>query len=172
MFIAVATKNQTKLDAVTACFTKWYQQEEIDVVGYPVSSGVPETPYNDETYQGALQRCKGLKELVKADCYVGLESGLVTRSGLLYEETWAVIMAGSKTVSAYSSGILVSDRILLAMKDQALSHAEVMKMMDKELESSSGSNSIGNNTWHHYTGGKLDRVLGFEEALRNTIALL
>ncbi len=67
-------------------FKTFYSNEAIEVLGHDADSKMPEAPHDNETYEGALNRAQACYELGGADCYVGLESGLVERYGHFFEE--------------------------------------------------------------------------------------
>lgn len=164
MKIAIGSKNQRKIDVAKRVFKQYFQEQNIDVIGINADSGVSETPYDIETYQGAKNRANFAKKESSADYYVGLESGLVERYGHLYEEAWAVIVTASDNEFAgYSSGLKVPDYITSRMKQEKLKHYEVMNLIEKEM------GNIPNDTWGTYSGGTIARKVSLEEALRNAV---
>lgn len=143
------------------------KDENIEVLGYSTSSGVPETPYGEQTYQGAKTRSRNCMDSGIADCYVGLESGLVERYGDLYEEAWAhLITKDGKEYTGYSSGLKVPDYITTRMKELDMEHCDVMTLIGEEL------GNLPNDTWGTYSGGLILREISLGEAVRNALIQL
>jgi non-canonical (house-cleaning) NTP pyrophosphatase len=153
-------KNETVRKVVEQLFPL---EKDIEVVGCNVQSLVPDTPYDDETYQGARNRAVHSKENdLYAHYYIGLESGLVERYGHIYEEAWAVVIASDGwECYGYSSGLKVPDYILGRMKKENMAHSDVMALIEEEF------GKLPNDTWGTYTGGAILRTVSLEEALRN-----
>jgi len=125
--LAIATKNKHKIKVVSKVFSKHFA-DILDVHGVDVPSMVPETPYNDETPEGAMSRCRQLADREGDDYCVGIESGLVERYGYLFEEVWAAVSNGAHESIGYSSGLFVSDRVTEIMKLRLIGHfVEVFK---------------------------------------------
>ncbi len=164
MKILLGSDSERKIDVVKQVFKQYFKQEEIEIFGIKANSGVSETPYGEETYQGAKNRALFIKKESSANYYVGLESGLVERYGHLYEEAWAVIVTSEGTEFAgYSSGLTVPDYITNRMQTQAMEHYEAMALIEKEL------GELPNDTWGTYSGGQIARKVSLEEALRNAV---
>jgi inosine/xanthosine triphosphatase len=87
----VGSKNPTKIKAVQIALYKLEELEQdhflaqIEVRGDNVSSGVADQPRNDqETIQGAINRCQELRDKYPNSICVGLEGGVQeTEHGLL-----------------------------------------------------------------------------------------
>lgn len=166
MRIVVGSTSERKIEAVRRIVTELFPRDgDIDCTGTAVASGVPETPYDEQTYRGAKQRATSAREkLPQATFAVGLESGLVERYGHLYEEAWAVcIDAEGNEFTGYSSGLKVPDSVLEEMQARGKTHAEVMTI----LEARHGQ--LSNDTWGSYSGGIIARQTSLEEAIRNAL---
>ena len=133
--------------------------------GYASKSGVPETPYDKETFDGSRNRAMNArKKFPEADWYIGLESGLIERYGHMYEEAWATIIdREGKEYYGYSSGLKVPDYILKKMKDMNMQHCDVMEVIEKEF------GKLPNDTWGTYSGELILREVSLEESLRNAL---
>jgi non-canonical (house-cleaning) NTP pyrophosphatase len=138
---------------------------DINMEGYAAASGVPETPYDAETFCGAQNRAhEACVHMVGADHYIGLESGLVERYGHIYEEAWSVVLtADGKEYAGYSSGLKVPDYVLQKMDELKIEHNEVMTILEEE------HGKLANDTWGNYSGGMLIREVSLEEAIRNAL---
>lgn len=139
--------------------------EKVEVTGYPAKSGVPDTPWDQETFAGAKNRAlDALNHQSGAKYYLGLESGLIERYGHIYEEAWAaVIDQNGKEFYGYSSGLKVPDFILKKMDELKMEHSDAMTIIEEEF------GKLPNDTWGTYTGGAILREISLEEALRNAL---
>src|SRR3989338_11234067 len=165
--IVVGTTSNKKIDIVKKVFLEFFKNDEITTEGYPAESGVPETPWNEETLRGALNRASTSKAKVDGDYYVGLESGLVERYGHVYEEAWcAIVTKDGKEYFGYSSGLKVPDYLLNKMKEMNLKHYELLNLLDKK------SQLLHKDTWANYSGGLISREIGLEESIRNALVQL
>jgi non-canonical (house-cleaning) NTP pyrophosphatase len=137
------------------------------LVCYPAASGVRETPHDQETLDGARNRARACRRLYPNAFCIGLESGLVERFEQWFEEAWAFVIApDGREAVGYSSGLRVPDYVLRRMRESGLPHAEVMGLIESER------GIPANDTWGNYSGGRIGRVVGLEEALRNAFVLV
>lgn len=164
MKVVLGSKSQLKINLTEMVFSQSLP-DDVEVEGLGVSSGVPETPWGEETYRGALNRARACQaEGDAADYFVGLESGLVERFGILFEEAWAVVIStDGRELVGYSSGLPIPKIVVNMMNDKKLKHYQVMDILDNEFTASS------KDTWHLYSGGKISRALSLEESLRNAL---
>lgn len=165
MKIIVGTENKIKINTVKKVFEEIFKSFDLKIVGLAVKSGVPETPYDKQTFDGARNRAIMIKNDKKeADFFVGLESGLAERYGHIYEEAWSCIVTkDGKEFFGYSSGLKVPDYILKKMDDLEIEHCMAMEMVEKEF------GNLPNDTWGTYSGGLVIRKISFEEAIRNAL---
>lgn len=167
MKVIVGTKNKKKVSAATRIFQEVLAPTDLEVMSYDAKSGVPEAPFNDETYRGALSRAKDCSNLA-ADYFVGIESGLVERYGHLFEEAWAVVISkDNKTFLGYSSGLLIPSVVAKRMR-AGEKHNDIMKHYDQLFDLPDDNR----DTWSRYTGGNISRQISLDEALRNSIIQL
>lgn len=138
---------------------------DISIEGYAAASGVPETPYDIQTFRGAQHRAHDANvHMPGADYYIGLESGLTERYGHIYEEAWSVVLTTEgKEYVGYSSGLKVPDYVLQKMDELNMQHNEVMTILEQE------HGKLANDTWGNYSGGMLIREISLEEAIRNAL---
>ncbi|MFA6297236.1 MAG: inosine/xanthosine triphosphatase [Candidatus Paceibacterota bacterium] len=163
MKISVGSKSDRKINIAKKVFSE-FLSDDIKVTGFGAKSGVPETPYGEDTFKGSLNRAKDTEtNNLNFDFYVGLESGLIERYGHLYEEAWATVIKEGKEYHGYSSGLKVPDFILDRMNESKMEHCEVMTLIEKEF------GSLPNDTWGTYSGGLIERTTSLEEAIRNAL---
>lgn len=165
MKIVVGSNSQRKIDTVKKVFEHFFKNGEFEVVSHSSKSGVPETPYDKQTFDGARSRAMDAKNNgVVADFYVGLESGLVERYGHIYEEAWSCAITNKgKEYFGYSSGLKVPDYILKRMDELKLEHCMAMEIIEKEF------GHLPNDTWGTYSGGIIIREVSLEESIRNAL---
>lgn len=167
MKIAVGTKNPNKVKTVIKVVqtTLKLSADKIEIESVDVSSGVPEAPHDRETFDGAVNRARGVMEVLTADLYIGIESGLVERYGTYFEEAWTVVIAqnGDQRIG-YSSGLMLPPIVVERMR-AGEKHNDIMKYYDELFELPPDNR----DTWSRYTGGNISRVISLEEALRNAL---
>lgn len=97
MKIAVATKSLEKIEGIKKAFSRFFEINEIEIFSKQVKSGVPEQPFDDETYKGALNRVKCIqKEMPEMDFYISCEAGIDVNFGQ-YFNVQVVCIYDSKT---------------------------------------------------------------------------
>ncbi len=166
MKFVIGSKSQRKIDISEKVIRQFFNNENITIESYDADSKVPYTPYDKQTYDGAVNRANDSRKNIKdADYYIGLESGLVERYGHIYEEAWAVVISSkdNKEYYGYSSGLKVPDYIIKKMDDLKMEHFGVMAIIEKEFD------KLQNDTWGTYSGGIILREVSLEEALRNAL---
>lgn len=165
MKVAIGSASERKIKITEEIIRELFKDQEIEIVGYAAVSGVPDTPYDEQTFNGAKNRALDAKKHVKgADYHIGLESGLVERYGHMYEEAWAAVInnAGGEFFG-YSSGLKVPDYILQKMDELKMEHCDVMTTVEKD------HGKLPNDTWGTYSGGMLARAVSLKESLRNAL---
>jgi inosine/xanthosine triphosphatase len=92
MKIIVASKNPVKINAALSGFLKMFPNEQFEVEGVSVSSGVYEQPKSDvETFTGAMNRAENASKETKADYWVGIEGGIEQKDSGMEAFAWVVI---------------------------------------------------------------------------------
>ena len=77
--VAIATASREKIDGITKAISRFYNLElpEIEICYASVESGVPSQPFNEETYEGALNRVNSIRKKFKEmDLYISCEAGI------------------------------------------------------------------------------------------------
>lgn len=79
MKVLIGTKNQGKIEGAKRALGHY--SDNIEIVGIPVNSDVPDQPVNNQIYEGAKNRVKNLKKYaeennVEADLFLAIESGI------------------------------------------------------------------------------------------------
>lgn len=169
MNIILGTTSKIKKQALISILEQ-YQEimpflKDCKVIPYEVESSVPTTPYNSQTLQGARNRVKALfrRFPARGELFVGLESGLAEREGMLFEECWCVIVDKREQEHiGYSSGLILPTHITTEM-EKGISHPDALKKIAERM----GFNH--RDTWSVYSHGKLSRTESIKEAFRNAL---
>jgi len=161
MKIYIATKNINKVELVKKIFTEEFTGMEIIVDSGDAKSEVPDTPWEEQTFNGAKNRAKNSRISVPGyDYYIGLETGLVSRYGELFEEAWCVITnADNKEFSGYASGYLISKDIKIDIQNNKDTNTRVLIVWDATT-----------NDFVMYTGNKDIRKISLNNAITSAIS--
>ncbi len=94
MKILMGTKNPGKIQGAKEAFEKYFDNVQIE--GIAVNSDVKNQPIDEETFQGAKNRVKNLKQYaknnnIKADYYIASEAGIINMLGDWIDINVAVI---------------------------------------------------------------------------------
>jgi len=91
--IIVASQNPVKLQATLTAFQRMFAEEQFEIEGVSVESGVSEQPASDnETYQGASNRVENaFTAAPDADYWVGLEGGIEVKNSQMESFAWMVV---------------------------------------------------------------------------------
>jgi non-canonical (house-cleaning) NTP pyrophosphatase len=162
MIVCIGSTSARKIETVQKLFAQF--EKAVTVKGFAATSGVPETPWDRETYEGARNRATFTRQQdPAADYFLGLESGLLERYEHIFEEAWCCVIAKDGTeYYGYSSGLKVPDSITKRMQRENLEHNQVMTAIEREL-------GLPDDTWATYSGQKIARSVSLEEAVRNAL---
>ena len=116
MKILIGTKNPGKIEGAKLAFSKYF--EDIEIIGIPVESEVPDQPFDKEVLEGAKNRVKNVIKYAKdnnieADYFIAIEGGITTSLGTIIEMNIAVIESkdGYQSVGT-SQGFPIPERFL------------------------------------------------------------
>lgn len=141
MKIAVGSTNPAKLEAVREAFTLAFPDQEIQIEGVEVSSGVSAQPLGaEETVLGAENRAQGaLGKVSGADFGVGLEAGLENIAGHWFTSGWVAVCdsKGRKGI-AQSTKIEVAPKIMKLVHEGKELGDAVHTILGKDVRQSSG----------------------------------
>ena len=78
MKLRIASNSIDKINGIKIAFSRHFQIEEteIEVFHQSADSGVPDQPFGEETYQGAINRVKYLIDSGDTDFYISCEAGI------------------------------------------------------------------------------------------------
>ena len=145
MKILIGTKNPGKIEGCRKAFERYFDNVEIE--GIPVSSDVPDQPFDKEVLNGSRNRVKNVKKYAKdnnieADFYVAIEGGITTSLGTIIEMNIATVEdnKGIQSVGT-SQGFPIPERYMDEIKE-----TDFGRLMDRLLdgnELSKGKGGIG-----------------------------
>lgn len=161
--ITLGSSSKIKQQAVKIVFTQLFNVSP-QITTQDVASHVPEAPHNQQTYQGALNRALALARKSDTLC-IGIESGIASRYGMVFEEAWSVIILQGRQYTGYSSGLMLPAGLVKLM-DEGTPHDQAIQLFDKK------STGEAKDTWAVYTNEVLSRQLSLEEAIRNAAVQL
>lgn len=168
MRIVLGTTSKIKIQAIRELLDGYLSEGTYSLISYDVESEVTDTPYDSQTLQGARNRAKSLirNHRLEGELFVGLESGIVEREDMLFEECWGVIYDNEENEHVgYSSGFMLPKIVTSEMK-KGRSHVEVMRELADELEIDR------KDTWATYSHNKIKRIESIKEAFRNAFLLI
>ena len=152
MKVVVGSTNPVKLKAVEEAFQTFFE-EELEVVGKEVGSGVVDQPWGEEeTRKGARNRAIRSLEKGKGDFGVGLEGGVTEVEGKLFECAW-VVVKDRKGKEGLGGGLYFELPVKVAEKiRQGGELGPIMDELLQEKDVKKKSGAIG-----VFTKGKLTR---------------
>lgn len=161
MKLLIGTTNKTKINGALEAFKEYYNNVSIE--GISVSSEVSEQPLNEEIYLGARNRVNNLinfskKNKIKAEYYLGIESGIMNLYGKYIIINIAIIKDnnGHESIGT-SSGFPVPDKYV-----QEIINTDLGKVIDNIYK----ENNIRTNkgTISFLTKDKINRTILTKEA--------
>jgi len=170
MKILIATQNKGKVEGAKRAFEKYF--DDVEIVGISAPSDVPEQPVNDETFWGAKNRVKNLKQIAKekgidADYFVAIESGMMNSLGSWMIVNIAVVedKNGLESVSS-SPGFPVPEKLVEKIKEIGLGQVMDNHFNESDLRSRGG----GIQLLTHDVVSRIDLTeIAFEMALTKFI---
>lgn len=161
MKILIGSKNPSKIEGAKQAFCEYF--EEVEIIGYPVSSNVSDEPVDKDIYKGAKNRVDNLIKYAKehdivADYYLGIESGITNLLGKWMITNVAVI----KDKSGYESwGTSPSFPVPQKYVNEII-EKELGSVMDRLFNKEDLRSNVGGI--NYLTKGKLDRFFLTKQA--------
>ncbi len=111
--IIVASKNPVKINTALGGFKKMFPNEEFEIEGVSVPSGVSDQPKTDEeTLNGANNRSLAAKEQYpEADFWVGIEGGISDDGVEMTSFAWVVIQGKENMGKSRTGTFLLSPKV-------------------------------------------------------------
>lgn len=155
-FVAVASANPAKIQAVEAAFAEAFPATEFHIQGFVTASGVAAQPMSaEETLQGAQNRLADLQSRQRADFYVAIEAGL--DQGMTF--AWMLVSDGQKSGKARSASLVLPHAVVQRL-EQGQELGDVMDALFGTQNIKQAGGAIGLLTKH-----KLSRSSVYHQAL-------
>jgi inosine/xanthosine triphosphatase len=139
MVIAVGSLNPVKVEAVRSVMEKVLGN--VRIIPVEVNSGVPDQPFGNDTYKGAVNRAKAA--LGDHPMAVGIEAGVFEMYGNLYDiQHCAIIDKDGKITIGMSSGFRYPDKVEALIK-KGMTVGEAMESAYKNSGSGDKEGAIG-----------------------------
>lgn len=143
--IIVASTNPAKINAALDGFLRMFPEEEFDVQGVSVESGVSDQPMSDqETFQGALNRATNAKKAVAdADFYVGLEGGIEAKGDDMEAFAWMIVISKEDKVGKGRTGVFFLPPQVAALIHEGKELGEADDIVFKKQNSKQANGAVG-----------------------------
>lgn len=159
--IVVASTNPVKMNAALDGFIRMFPNEQWEVSGVKVESGVADQPMSDEeTRRGAINRAENASKEKDADFWVGLEGGAEDHDGEMRACAWiAVKSKEGKTGTGRTGTFILPAKVReLVMQGMELGTADDMVFQRTNSKQSNGAVGI-------LTGDVISRTAEYANAV-------
>ena len=146
--IIVASKNPVKISATKMAFEKMFPDQEFEIEGVSVSSGVSDQPMNsEETKQGAINRANNAeKAFPDADFWIGIEGGVEDEGEAMSCFAWIAVTSPTQTGFAQSGTFYQPKKVAeLVRAGKELGDADDIVFNDNNSKQKYGSVGILTN---------------------------
>ena len=129
MKVAVGTQNLKKVNAVMTALELYDIEYSIEQLN--VKSGVPKQPFEEEIYQGAVNRVFNMKKLrINSDIYIGIEGGIMCKFGHYFNVQVAYILTKNDEHGVgISSALPIPEQYIQGMRGTSFSRIIDQKIM-------------------------------------------
>jgi len=103
--VIVASQNPVKVQSTRTGFTSFFPENDWDVQGFSIPSGVSDQPMSDEeTLQGAMNRANSAQQqFPNAHFWVGIEGGCCMQEEDMWVFAWIVVCDQERVSKAKTS---------------------------------------------------------------------
>ena len=159
--IVVASHNPVKIDAVLNGFTRAFPQEEFDIEGINVQSGVAHQPMSDKaTLEGAYTRARNARESKpEGSFWVGVEGGCDYLDEEMIAFAWVVVLTDLRQGSARTAEFRLPRKVQLLV-ESGLELGDADDLVFGKTNSKQGSGAVG-----LLTGDVVTRTSLYEQAV-------
>lgn len=162
MKVAIATSSPEKIAGIIDAIFRFFnlKESEVEIYSKAIESGVSEQPFGDETYQGALNRLKGLKSYFpKMNIYISCEAGIENSFSQYFNVQVVCVEINSQIHWGKSSGWMIPSEDIETIKkinlDKYLRRKGVTCIEELLGPSNSRSRAIAQATELALASGKL-----------------
>lgn len=121
--VGVASLSVEKIAGIKEALKRFFKIKESELFIFPesIDSGVSEQPFDSETYQGAFNRAKGLKEkLPGMDFYISCEAGIENTFDQYFNVQVVCIITKDKKLWGKSAGWAIPPEDIEIIKEKNL----------------------------------------------------
>ncbi|MEM2251223.1 MAG: inosine/xanthosine triphosphatase [Candidatus Hadarchaeales archaeon] len=159
IFVAVGSKNRTKIKATERAFRKAFGRVRVESV--EIDSGISPQPMTAaEAVKGAMNRAKKAIKLLDADFGVGIEGGAVRLCGRWFTTGFVAIVNREGKISIGTSGWFECPGKVVKELKRGIELGEVMERLTGEKKIKEGKGAIG-----IFTKGHVDRTALYEHGV-------
>lgn len=160
--IAIASQNPVKINSTKAAFKKVFPKEQIEFLGIPSKSGVPDQPMgNDQTFAGAYNRVQDIRQqLPTADYFIGIEGGISNEAEEMEVYAWIYIESVEQKVGKAKTGNFYLPKVIVDLVNKG----DELGTADDKVFGSSNSKQ-GNGTVGALTNNLISRTDYYEHAI-------
>lgn len=111
--IVIATTSKDKIEGIKTAFMQFYPENAFNLKIYSnkAESGVPDQPFGNDTYQGAINRINNIREKyeqqlkeqgINVDYYVSCEAGIDDTNKIVINGKLSTLYASEQVVCIYN----------------------------------------------------------------------
>jgi inosine/xanthosine triphosphatase len=166
MKIAVGSQNPVKIEAVREAFQAAFPDENLEVSGVEVGSGISDQPMSDEeTIRGATNRAERALRIGEADYGVGLEGGIQKIGERWFDCGWVVVTDRAGRMGIASSLRAETPGRMMALIHQGIELGEVVDRISGERNTKQAGGHFG-----FMTNGIVGRKEGYWQGVVMALA--
>ncbi|HET8574944.1 MAG TPA: inosine/xanthosine triphosphatase [Candidatus Paceibacterota bacterium] len=160
--IIVASQNPVKINAALGGFQKMFPDEQFEVEGVLVPSGVSAQPQSDaETFSGAHNRIENAcQEVPHADFWVGIEGGIEERDTGMEVFAWVVVKSKDGILGKARTSTFFLPRKIVELVKQGKELGEADDIVFGRTNSKQQNGAVG-----ILTDNAIDRTKYYTEAV-------
>ncbi|HIH30894.1 TPA: inosine/xanthosine triphosphatase [Candidatus Micrarchaeota archaeon] len=160
--VQVGTINPTKLSGTSRALHRIFGKKFV-LHHHSEKSGVPDHPFNEETFSGAKNRAQASWKRAKGRCdySIGMESGLFTlKKGMHIDITVACVFDGKEETYGTGMGFVVPEEIAKRIRREESDLTKVLADMAGVKDIGKRHGAIG-----HFSAGVLHRSEQIEQSV-------
>lgn len=161
MKVAVGSENPVKIEAVQLAFQEVWPDEQWEIFGMKVNSGVSHQPMSDEeSIRGARNRAGEALEKSDADYGVGLEGGLHQTGEHYFDCGWIVVLDRKNNEGIGSSIKMLTPKKMVEMTKQGIEIGDIDDLLFGRENSKQAEGHFG-----LMTKNRITRTEGYTHAV-------
>ncbi|MEN7551058.1 inosine/xanthosine triphosphatase [Rapidithrix thailandica] len=160
--IIVASKNPVKVNATQQAFVRMFPDEQFEVMGCEVESGVNDQPFsNEETFKGAVTRARNAQgKYHEADYWVGIEGGVEKSNHGMLAFAWIYVISKDEQTGQSKTGAFYLPKEVVYLVEQGIELGKATDAVFNQDNSKQKGGAVG-----VLTHGELDRTEYYQHAV-------